>query len=242
LVAAAVLAAASGCTPGGSKTDGAPKVPQATKASYTLEEVKAAFYTAADAGPGMVDFWYEQDFHDHNNYVPPGEIQVCPLAQRSNAPGAPPNTAEMTGAQAVGQFAVKPGNPNDTRVPSLIQNAFVFATAAIADAAMDQINAEHAKCPASFSVPGGPPPILGDYNLSSRPFELGGWKGYLQQVAHTFPEGVDDVYFEDMAVLVLKRANVVLYLDLTHRIIVGERSDAPERARAAVATVLQRLG
>lgn len=235
-----VALAATACS--GSKADDAAKVPQATKATYTLEEAKAAFYTAADAGPAAVDFWYENDYHDHNNYVPPGELQVCPLVQRSSAPGAPPNTAEMSGGQPTGQFAVKPGSPNNTRMPSLVQNAFVFATPAIADTAMETAVSERAKCPTSFTIAGGPPPILGDYSLSNRPLAIGGWTGYLQQVAHTFPQGVDDVYFEDMAVIVLKRANVILYLDLTHRLIIGERSDAPDLARAAVATVLERLG
>jgi hypothetical protein len=234
-----LLLATSSCTK--AKPD-SEKMPEATKPSYTMNEVKAAFYNGKDAGPTHIDFWYDPDQHDHNNYVPPGELQVCPLAQRSDARDAPPHTVEMSGGEATRPFAVMPGNANDTRQPRILQNAFVFATPAIADSAMGEAEAAHAKCPPSFSVRGGPPGILGDYHLSSRPFEIAGWKGYLQQVAHTFPEGVDDVYFEDMAVIVLKRANVILYLDLTHRRIVGERSDAPELAREAVATVLARLG
>ena len=62
----------------------------------------------------------------------------------------------------------------------------------------------------------------------------------LQQIAHTNP--ADDVYYEDAAHVVVQRANVILYLDVTHRKIIGERSDASAKAEAVLRTVLKRLG
>ena len=44
-----------------------------------------------------------------------------------------------------------------------------------------------------------------------------GWKGFAQQIAHTYPPGQDDVYYEDITHVVLHRANVILYLDVTHQ-------------------------
>ncbi len=97
-----------------------------------------------------------------------------------------------------------------------------------------------AKCPASYEVRGGPSPILGTYSVSSRPLETGGWKGVLQQIAHTNP--ADDVYYEDAAHVIVQRANVILYLDVTHRKIIGERADSSAKAEAVLRTVLKRLG
>ncbi len=62
----------------------------------------------------------------------------------------------------------------------------------------------------------------------------------LQQIAHTNP--ADDVYYEDAAHAIVQRANVILYLDVTHRKIVGERADSSAKAEAVLQTVLKRLG
>ena len=80
---------------------------------------------------------------------------------------------------------------------------------------MKEVGGAMSKCPATYEVRGGPSPILGTYNVSSREFESGGWKGYVQQIAHTNP--ADDVYYEDTAHVVVQRANVILYLDVTHQ-------------------------
>jgi hypothetical protein len=98
------------------------------------------------------------------------------------------------------------------------------------------------KCPTSYEVRGGPSPILGTYGASSRPVEIAGWKGMLQQIAHTYPPGQDNVYYEDLAHVVVRRANVILYLDVTHQKIIGERADAAATAQRALETVLKRLG
>jgi hypothetical protein len=63
-----------------------------------------------------------------------------------------------------------------------------------------------------------------------------------QQIAHTYPADVDNVYYEDVSHLLVRRANVILYVDVTHRKIIGERSDSAATAHKVLATVLQRLG
>ena len=45
-----------------------------------------------------------------------------------------------------------------------------------------------------------------------------------------------------MAHLVVQRANVILYLDVSHKKVIGERSDSPAKAEAVLQTVLERLG
>ena len=40
----------------------------------------------------------------------------------------------------------------------------------------------------------------------------------------------------------VQRANVILYLDVTHRKIIGERSDASAKAESVLRTVVKRLG
>ncbi len=93
------------------------------------------------------------------------------------------------------------------------------------------------KCPATYEVRGGPSPILGTYNVSSRTLETGGWKGVVQQIAHTNP--ADDVYYEDAAHVIVQRANVILYLNVTHEKIIGERSDSSATAESVLRTVDQ---
>ncbi|WP_066948119.1 hypothetical protein [Microtetraspora fusca] len=234
LALAAVCAALTGCSGTADAT--------ATKPHYTADEVKAAYYTAKDAGEGARDYWYDRNFHSHTNYVPPSAIQTCPYVQRSDAANAPSNVVQPVGGEPVGQFAVEPARSTDSRVPYVTQNALVFGSGAIADGAMDEVGSGLAKCPGSYAVNGGPPVILGTYSVTSRPLEVFGWKGYVQQLAHTFPPGMDDVYYEDIAIVVLHRANLILYLDLTQTKIVGDRADSADKARGAVEKVLRRLG
>ena len=63
-------------------------------------------------------------------------------------------------------------------------------------------------CPRTYVVRSGPPQILGSYSLSARPVTIDGWTGVGQQVAHSYQ--ADDVFYEDIAHVVLHRANVVL--------------------------------
>jgi hypothetical protein len=211
--------------------------------SYTVGDVKAAYYKAPDGGAGLQGGWVDEDFHSHANYVPIGGLEVCPLAQRANydAPSVE-NMIEPRAAQPVQQFVVGPQAPDDVRTHTITQGALVFGTNAIAADGMKAVSAGMTKCPASYEVRGGPSPILGTYHVSARPLETDGWKGVLQQIAHTYPPALDAVYYEDLAHVVMQRANVILYLDVTHRKVIGERSDSPAKAEAVLQTVLKRLG
>jgi hypothetical protein len=211
---------------------------------YTVSDIKAAYFTARDGGPAMQGYFQNPDDHAHSNYVPFGGLEVCPLAQRASytAPSLVANAIEPTAAEPVQQFVVAPKAPDDTRTPTITQGALVFGTSAIAASGMAGVDSGMEKCPTSYEVRGGPSPILGTYGASSRPVEFAGWKGMLQQIAHTYPPGQDNVYYEDLAHVVVRRANVILYVDVTHQKIIGERADASATAERALQTVLKRLG
>ena len=229
LALAALVLVAAGCGSDGGKE------------RYSAGDVKAAYYTAKDAGGGATveDYWVDDEYHSHANFVPSNGLETCPLAQRSDAPAAAANMIEPNAAQPVGEFVVGPARATDLRTPNITQGALVFGTSTIAGNGMKAVGDAMAKCPASYQVRGGPSPILGTYSVNSRPLESGGWKGVAQQIAHTYPQ--DDVYYEDMAHLVVQRANVILYLDVSHRKVIGERSDSPAKAEAVLRTVLERL-
>jgi hypothetical protein len=215
------------------------------KSAYTGADIKAAYFKVSDesatARPLIEDHWADPDDHQHTNYVPREAIETCPQAQRADANAAlDGNSVTPDAGDPVDQFVVGPKRPDDTRTPQITQGALVFGTSAIADAGIKTVAAAMAKCPASYEVRGGPSPILGTYDVSTREIESGGWKGYVQQIAHTNP--ADDVYFEDAAHVVVQRANVILYLDVTHSKIIGERSDASTKAESVLHTVLTRLG
>jgi hypothetical protein len=209
---------------------------------YSGAQIKAAYYRASDGGPGLHDYYVDEDFHSHTNYVPVGGLEVCPLAQRSNAPAAAPNAIEPTAAQPVAQFVVEPEEATNISLPSITQGALVFGTSTIAGNGMRAFSTGVSKCPSSYTVTGGPSPILGTYSVNARPLKTSGWDGYTQQIAHTYPAGEDDVYYEDMAHVVLHRANVILYLDLVQKRVIGQRSNSAAKAERAVQTVLKRLG
>ena len=107
---------------------------------------------------------------------------------------------------------------------------------------MDAVGGAMSKCPAQYEVRGGPSPILGTYSVSARPFESGGLEGRTSSRSRTPRTPTDDVYYEDMAHVVVQRANVILYLDVTHNKIIGERSDASAKAESVLRTVVKRLG
>lgn len=211
--------------------------------TYTVGEVKAAYYRASDFGPQVTGGFLSEDFHSHANYVPLSGVETCPLAQRANAAsGGGVNEVEPKAAQPVQQFVVEPKSPDDDRTPSITQGGFVFGTPTIAASGMKQVLAAMAKCPATYEVRGGPSPILGTYNVSARPMKTAGWSGIAQQIAHTYPPDIDDVYYEDITHVVLQRSNVILFLDVTHEKIIGERADSSATAQAVLKTVLKRLG
>jgi hypothetical protein len=231
LAALAALAVLAGC--GGSEG----------KSAYSSKDVKAAYYKKSDEGPragAFEDFWVDDEYHSHANYVPRESLETCPLMQRANAPSYADNAITPKAGDPVSEFVVGPALDTDVRTPSITQGALVFGTSAIAGEGMDAVGSAMSKCPASYEVRGGPSPILGTYSVSARPLESGGWKGVVQQIAHT--SQYDDVYYEDAAHVVVQKANVILYLDVTHRKIIGERSDASAKAESVLRTVVKRLG
>jgi hypothetical protein len=214
-----------------------------SRSHYTVGEVKHAYFRPADFGPAVTGSFADPDFHSHSNYVPIGALEICPLAQRAEAAsGGGVNEIQPKAAQPVQQYIVNPRSPDDDRTPTITQGGLVFGTSTIAGDGMDAATAAMTKCPASYAVRGGPAPILGTYSVSMRPLEEHGWSGVAQQIAHTYPPEIDDVYYEDIAHVLVRRANVILYVDVAHRKIIGERSDAAATARRVLATVLQRLG
>jgi hypothetical protein len=215
------------------------------KSAYTSADIKAAYYRASDESattqPRVEGVWADPTQHEHTNYVAADAIETCPQAQRANANAVlDGNSVTPDAGDPVNQFVVGPKSPDDIRTPEITQGALVFGTNAIADAGMKAVAGALAKCPGTYEVRGGPSPTLGTYSVSSREIESGGWKGYVQQIAHTNP--ADDVYYEDAAHVVAQRANVILYLDVTHSKIIGERSDSSTKAEAVLRTVIKRLG
>jgi hypothetical protein len=208
---------------------------------YTVADVKAAYFKARDGGPLMQGYYQDPDEHAHSNFVPFGGLEVCPLAQRANynAPTVA-NAIQPKAAEPVQQFVVAPQSLEDTRTPTITQGALVFGTSSIAESGMHAVSSGMEKCPTSYEVRGGPSPILGTYSASSRPFEFGGWKGMVQQISHLYPQ--DAVYYEDLGHVVVGRGNVILYVDVTHEKIIGERADATATAERVLKTVLKRLG
>jgi hypothetical protein len=208
---------------------------------YSVAGVKSAYFQARDFSPLMQGYYQDPDDHSHTNYVPIGGLEVCPLAQRANYDAATvANAIEPKAAEPAPQFVVTPKSPDDTRTPTITQGALVFGTSAIAESGMNAVSSGMAKCPTAYEVRGGPSPILGTYGASSRPIEVSGWKGMIQQIAHTYPQ--DQVYYEDLAHVVVGRGNVILYVDVTHQKIIGERADATATAERVLKTVLKRLG
>jgi hypothetical protein len=211
---------------------------------YTGAQIKAAYFKASDESAAtrtlVQDYWPDPSAHEHTNYVPLDGIETCPQAQRANANAKlEGNSVTPKAGDPVSQFVVAPKNPDDTHTPSITQGALVFGTSAIAGDGMKQVDEAVAKCPASYEVRGGPSPILGAYKVSSRTLEIDGWKGVVQQIAHTNP--ADDVYYEDAAHVIVQRANVILYFNVTHEKIIGERSDSSAKAESVLRTVLKRL-
>ncbi len=205
---------------------------------YTVADVRSAYY---HGGSQMQGYYQDPDEHSHTNYVPIGGLEVCPLAQRANYDTPPvANAIEPNAAEPAPQFVVAPKLPDDTRTPTITQGALVFGTSAIAESGMHAVSSGMQKCPTAYEVRGGPSPILGTYGASSRPVEFSGWKGMIQQIAHTYPQ--DQVYYEDLAHVVVGRGNVILYVDVTHQKIIGERADATATAERVLKTVLKRLG
>lgn len=211
--------------------------------SYTVQSVKTGFITTGDLGAGTIQVDDSGHTGAHIIYTPPDSVPTCPYVQRADTvTGNVAPAVELPGSNSTGRFVVGPRDPAKTPLATVTQGALVFTTAALADKGMDQVNAESAKCPGAFSILGGPPVIIGDYKINSRPFELGGWRGFAQQLVHTFPAGVDPDTYDDLVTVVVHRANAILYVGYEQTKKVGERADSAAKVRDALAHTLERLG
>lgn len=217
--------------------------PKPKAGSYSVQSVKAGFISTGDLGTGTIQVDDSDHAGAHIIYTPPDSVPTCPYVQRADdVTGNVPPAVELPGSNSTGRFVVGPRDPAKTPLATVTQGALVFKTSALADKGMDQVNTETAKCPSTFTILGGPPVIIGDYKINSRSFELNGWRGFAQQLVHTFPAGVDPETYDDLVTVVLHRANAILYVGYAQTKNVGDRADSAKKVRAALEHTLKRLG
>lgn len=218
--------------------------PKPKAGSYTVQSVQAGLITTKDLGPGTIQIdESEQHIGAHVIYTPPDSVPTCPYVQRADTVTSQVAPAvELAGSNSTGRFVVGPRDPARNPLATVTQGALVFKTSLLAAKGMDQVNAETAKCPSAFTIFGGPPQIVGDYKINSRPFELDGWRGFAQQLVHTFPADVDPETYDDLVTVVVHRANAILYVGYAQTKKVGQRADSATKVRSALDHTLDRLG
>ncbi len=148
---------------------------------------------------------------------------------------------EPVGGNPTGRSTVAPQLVGPSSLPVVTQGAVVFQSASLADDTMNTVVAESAKCPATFSVLGGPPSVLGDYQVGSRSIEIGGWTGFAQHLVHTSPPDVNPDTYDDLVTVVVHKANAVLYVGYAQIKTVGQRADSDEKVKTLMKTTLARL-
>ena len=211
------------------------------------KDVKAAYYRRRDesaaARPLVEEFWVDDEYHSHANYVPREALETCPLTQRANATVASPsNSDHAEGGRAGRRVRRRPEARRRTSARRRItQGALVFGTSAIAGDGMKAVAGAMAKCPPTYEVRGGPSPILGTYGVSSRAAR-GRTAGRASSSRSRTPTRRTTSTTRTPRTSIVQRANVILYLDVTHQKIIGERSDSSAKAEAVLRTVLKRLG
>ena len=234
---AIVLACAllAGCASSSPKKHGPPP-------PYTVTSVKTGFITTGDLGAAAI----QVDDSGHGNhviYTPPDSIPTCPYVQRADDVQTKVEPAlELAGGNSTGRFVVGPSDPSRTPLPVVTEGALVFKTEVLADQGMDKVQAEAAKCPAAFTILGGPPVIVGNYKTNSRPFQLGDWEGFAQQLAHTYPSEVDGGTYDDLVTVVVHKANAILYIGFEQTKQTGQRADSATKVKDAMKVALGRLG
>jgi len=162
-------------------------------------------------------------------------------AHTSTKPAGTTAAVQLQGGNATGRFVVGPNNPKRGAPPVVTQGAVVFQTAQLADAGMKEVSETAAKCPASFTIIGGPPQVVGSYTTNSRPFEVNGWKGFSQQLAHTSPPDINPDTYDDLVTVVLHKDNAILYAGFAQIKKTGERADSGEKAEQVMKQSLARL-
>ncbi|MEO3868845.1 hypothetical protein ABGB18_08455 [Nonomuraea sp. B12E4] len=230
-LALGVLAGCSGTAP----------QPQA-KPPYTVDSVRAGLVRPADLGEGAVET-EDSDHGSHVIYTPPNSIPTCPYVQRSEDVKVVVQPAvEPVGGNPTGRFIVGPQRVGPSSLPVVTQGAVVFQSDALAGNTMSAVTTESAKCPEAFSVFGGPPSVVGEYKVGSRPIELNGWKGFAQHLVHTSPPEVNPETYDDLVTVVVHKANAIVYVGYAQIKKVGQRADTDEKIETLMSTTLARLG
>jgi hypothetical protein len=226
-----VLVVLAGC---GGSSDNTPR--------YTAESIRSGFVKPADVGKGAVEF--EDEGHgSHVNYTPEGTVPTCPYVQRADdTEGVVEAAVELPAGNPTGRFIVAPSDPRGNPLPIVTQGALVFASDTLAATAMKRVSAAAGKCPNAFTILGGPPVIIGSYAVNSRPFEVEGWKGYSQQLAHTAPGDINPETYDDLVTVVVQKANAIVYAGFEQTKKVGERADSSVKAQETMRRALDRLG
>lgn len=213
-----------------------------THAPYTVKSIQYGFATTKDIGTGTIRV-DDSGHGSHVIYTPPDSVPTCSYVQRADDTKVRVEPAvELTGGNSTGRFIVGPPNPDRSRLPVITQGAVVFTSDALAGTGMKTVTAEAAKCPAAFTILGGPPIIVGSYKVNRRAFSSAGWTGFTQQLAHTSPPELGTGTYDDLSTVVVHKANAVLYLQLARIHKIGQRADSGERLHDLLKTTLARLG
>ncbi|MEU2613490.1 hypothetical protein ABZ570_18175 [Micromonospora sp. NPDC007271] len=213
-----------------------------TKPPYTVDSVRFGLVKPSDLGDGATEI-KDNGHSSHVIYTPPNSIPTCPYIQRSEDVEVDVEPAiEPVGGNPTGRSIVAPELVGPSSLPVVTQGAVVFQSASLADTTMDTVVAESAKCPATFSVLGGPPSVVGDYKVGSRPIEIAGWKGFAQHLVHTSPPEVNPDTYDDLVTVVVHKANAIVYVGYAQIKSVGQRADSDEKVKALMKTTLARLG
>jgi len=212
----------------------------ATLHIYRGAQLERAYLRSPNTPEPDRSYRVNPEYHAHANFVPLGTVEVCPLTQRGDVTPGTPHVVRPVAGQQTGLYVVEPRDPGDHQTPKITQTGFVFPTGGVAQTGMAKVLDGMKKCPASYVVRGGPPQVLGTYDLTTRPVEIDGWTGIAQQLAHSYQ--ADDVFYEDVGHVVVSRSNVILDVLLSHEHVVGDRSDAVGLAEDATRSVIQRLG
>lgn len=209
---------------------------------YTVSSIRSGLVHPADLGEGAIET-EDADHGSHVVYTPPNSIPTCPYVQRSEDVQVEVKPAvEPVGGNPTGRFIVGPQRVGPSSLPVVTQGAVVFQSDALAGATMDSVVAESAKCPEAFSVLGGPPSVVGEYKVVSRPIEMDGWKGFAQHLVHTSPPDMNPDTYDDLVTVVVHKANAIIYVGYAQIKTVGRRADTEEKVKALMTTTLARLG
>ncbi|MER7444630.1 hypothetical protein [Micromonospora avicenniae] len=213
-----------------------------TKPPYTVDSVRSGLVSPEDLGEGAIEI--EDEGHSsHVIYTPPNSIPTCPYVQRSeDVEVAVEPAIEPVGGNPTGRTIVAPQKVGPSSLPVVTQGAVVFQSSSLVDDTMNAVVAEANKCPATFSVLGGPPTVVGEYKVGSRPIEINGWKGFAQHLVHTSPPEVNPDTYDDLVTVVVRKANAIIYVGYTQIKSVGKRADSDEKVKALMKTTLARLG